>query len=296
MSRRISASLTVALLAAVVAYYQATHGALYDWEHYRLGGLSLLEGRSPYPAFVYPLPAALWSALFAWMPREIGGALFVGSAFGLLTFGLTRENFDQFPILCSGPALWCLISGQWAPLIVAAALTPTFALAAVGKPTLALAAFAYRPSWRFVWIGGAMVGASLLIRPTWPVEWITATRSGTDAKLWSIPVLQPFGVLLLLALAKWRTPEGRLLVAMSVVPQSLLIYDQFPLLLVAKGRAEVLAATLWSLVMPLLVGYLTIPADLSAADGTAQTFPFWARVITWTLYLPALGIVLRRKG
>ena len=292
---RVLVAVAVAVTSGALAWYKSRHGALYDFPHYAFGGRALLAGNDPYPSFVYPLPAAMWGALFAALPSHIGGALFVGSAFGFLAFALTRDGWHRLPILVSGPGLWCLQSGQWTPLVVAAAMTPAFAWAAVAKPTIGLAAFAYRPSWKFVWVCAATLALSLLVMPDWPLRWWGATHKANGDSLWAVPLLQPFGFLLALAAIRWRTPEGRLLLAMSIVPQSMLIYDQFPLLLIARTRAESIGFALWTQVVPLLVGFLTIPDGLSAADGTSATFPFWARTITLTMYLPALGVVLWRR-
>jgi hypothetical protein len=293
--KRLLVAILVAAIAGLIAWYKSRHGALYDFPHYLIGGRALLHGTDPYPAFVYPLPAAIVAVPFALFPVAIGGGLFVGLAFGFLTFGLTRYGWHRLPILASGPALWCLHSGQWTPLVVAAALTPAFAWAAAAKPTIGLAAFLYRPSWRFALVATGTVALSLIIMPDWPSRWWAATQHANTATLWTVPIVQPFGWLLALATIRWRTPEGRLLLAMSCVPQSMLIYDQFPLLLIARTRGESVAFALWSQVVPLAVAFLIIPDTLSAASGTNATFPFWAKVVTWTIYLPALGIVLQRR-
>jgi hypothetical protein len=297
ISARAAVSLTIALLSGVAAYHFSHHGGLYDFDHYMIGGRALVERTDPYAkGFVYPLPAAMWGALFASLPRDIGAALFVASSFGSLSFALTIDSWYRLPILLSGPALWCVYSGQWAPLILAAALSPAFAWAAAAKPTLGLAAFVYRPSKWFMWVGLATIALSLVIMHDWPMRWLDVTKSGHGGKLWSIPLLQPFGFLLALSAVRWRTPDGRLLLVMSCVPQSMLIYDQFPLLLIARTRAQSLAFSVYTAVIPLLVAFLTMPDTLSAKNGTAATFPFWARSLTLTMYLPALAVVLSRSS
>ena len=292
---RLVVACAVALVAGVIAWYKSRHGDLFDFPHYWNAGRALLDGTDPYPSFVYPLPAAMWAAPFALFSPAVGGGLFVGSAFGFVTFGLTANGWHRLPILVSGPALWCLHIGQWTPLVVAAALMPAFAWAAVAKPTIGFAAFARQPSWTFVWVGAGTLLLSFLVMPDWPFRWWAATHKAEGAH-WTIPVLQPFGWLLLLSVLRWRTPDGRMLLALSVLPQGMVIYDQFPLLLLARTRTEAITFALWSQVVPMGVGFLTIPKGLSAADGVAATFPFWARVVMFTLFLPALAVVLWRKG
>lgn len=290
---RLLVALAVALAAGFIAWYKSNHGALFDWPHYGNAGRALLEGRDPYPNFMYPVLAAMWAAPFALFSQAVGGGLFVGSAFGFVAFGLTKDNWDRLPILASGPALWCLHIGQWTPLVVAATLMPSFAWAAVAKPTIGFSAFAYKPTWRFVWVGGIAFLLTFVVMPDWPVRWWAATHKAEGAH-WTIPVMQPLGWLLLLSALRWRSPEGRLLLALSIMPSGLAIYDQFPLLLLARTRNEAIIFTLYSQIVPMGVGFLTIPPNLSAADGVAATFPFWARVVVYTLFLPALGIVLWR--
>jgi hypothetical protein len=290
----------VSIAAGLVAWMKIRQGyGAVDFAFFWVAGRALLGGGDPYTAvhpgvlhfdnwFMYPLPVAMVGALFAGVTLWVGDVLFVGASFGLLAFLLTRGGWHRLTILMSAPAIWCMTNGQWTPLVLAGALSPAFAWGALGKPTLGLAAFAYRPSWRFIVVAGVAFGVSLLVMPTWPLRWWETTRKAPPANYYS-PILQPFGWLLALSALRWRTPEGRLLLVLSCVPQSMLVYDQFPLLLLARTRVQSILFTLWTLVVPLSVAFLTIPPSLNGRD---QTYPFWARSLTLTLYLPALAIVL----
>jgi hypothetical protein len=231
-------------------------------------------------------------ATVAWLPQIAASVVFVAASFGLLAFALSADGWWRLPILMSAPALWCMTTGQWAPLTLAAAMMPAFAWAAVAKPTLGFAAFAYRPSWRFVWIAVATVCVTLIVRPSWPMHWWEAAHK-TASINYTIPLLQPFGWLLALAALRWQTSEGRLLLAMACAPQSMLMYDQFPLLLIARTRLEAIAFSLWSYLVPWSMVLVT---TRPAADTKAETLPYMARVLTLTMYLPALAVVLTRRA
>jgi hypothetical protein len=294
----------VACAAAVIAWVKIRqNGMLYDFAYFWVAGRALLSGGDPYVEvhpgvmhfdnwFMYPLPAAMAGAAFAWLPLHAASIAFVGVAFGLLAFALTADGWQRLPILLSSPAQWSMTTGQWAPLVVAAAASPAFAWAAVGKPTLGLAAFAYRPSWRFAWVAMATIAVSLAVRPDWPAHWLDVTRKTADIN-YAIPLMQPAGWLLVLAALRWRTSEGRLLLCMSCVPQSMLMYDQFLLLLVARTRLEAIAFSLWSHLAPFALAFVTATPT---ADTKAETLPYMGRVLTLTMYLPALIVVLWRRN
>jgi hypothetical protein len=213
---------------------------------------------------------------------------------GCLAWVVTRDSWNRWPILLSFPALWSVSSGQWSPLLTAAALSPVFAWAAACKPTLGTAAFLRQPSWRFVWIGLVPVVIAFMLMPDWPWRWRVAVE-GAPAGNYHVPLLQPFGFLLLAAVSRWRDPDARLLLGMSVVPQTMLVYDQLPLLLLARTRYQAYGFALWS--------YLSLWAAVFVAkhlglDYTAKSdsLALLARATTWLYYLPCVALVLLRPA
>ncbi len=50
--------------------------------------------------------------------------------------------------------------------------------------------------------------------------------------------MRPFGFLMALGLWRWRDPEARMLVALSLVPQTGLLYETLPALTVARSAKE----------------------------------------------------------
>jgi hypothetical protein len=275
-----------------------------DFSYFWVGARALVAGVSPYVAvapggpfhfdtgFMYPLPAALAVVPLAWLPVVPAGVLFGALGMGALAFAMTREGYHRLPILMSFPALWCVSSGQWAPFVTAAALVPGFAWAAAVKPTLGFASFAHRPSWRFVVVGAITIVVSLVIAPRWPVEWwgtIHARAGGS----YNVPLLTlPFGPLLLLAAFRWRHADGRLLLAMAMVPQTMLLYDQLALGLIARTRKQALVFGLWSYGG---IAFGTLIAPAADWNNKASALASLAQVIVAVYYLPALAVVLWRQ-
>ena len=254
----------------------------------------LLEGHDPYRViqatgpfpfsspFFYPLPAALLAVPVAPLPPDRAGALFFGVSTALLAFGLARDGVWRLLVLTAAPYFMAAANTQWSPLLAAAALLPGIQWVGAAKPNLGLAAFVYRPS-RWAVVGGlALVAASFLVLPGWVGGW-RASLAQTPHH--APPVLRLGGALLLLALLRWRTPEGRLLAAMACVPQVLYFYDQLLLWLIPRSwrQALFLSAASWAGV----VGWWTVRPR--GGSGLAAAEPF----VLGFVYLPALLLVLR---
>jgi hypothetical protein len=131
------------------------------------------------------------------------------------------------------------------------------------------------------------LGASFLIQPGWHETWLQNVR---EAPHFRPPVLRPFGFLLLLALLKWRRPEARWLLAISVVPLPPSFYDQLLLAVVCLTFRESLLFAASTCVLFFYVGFNTPQPDYLA----------WGRVVAngtvWICYLPVLAMVLRRPN
>ncbi|HEU5304214.1 MAG TPA: hypothetical protein VFU40_06170, partial [Gemmatimonadales bacterium] len=94
---------------------------------------------------------------------------------------------------------------------------------------------------------------------------------------------------LLLGLLKWRRPDGRLLAALALVPQTTALYETLPLALLCRNR-------------PQAAGFaaLTMLAHLLYLLGPQGPWPVGAEFQWWVLlglvYLPGLVLVLRRPN
>ena len=152
------------------------------------------------------------------------------------------------------------------------------------KPNLGLALFASRPRKAALLGILAILALSLVVLPSWPFDWWSALQRRSDHLV--SPVLRPFGWLLLLAALRWRTPEGRLLVVLSLVPQNSLPYELVPLALIPRNPIQmgVLVVGSW-----LAVG--TLGANLDLPDLGAMTARIWP-VMLVTVYLPMVYFVL----
>ena len=259
-----------AALAGVVAagfvyalYARQTRSVISDWDPTWAGTRALLQGRSPYAAIqvppwpnylLYPLPALLLTAPF--------------------TF-----------VLISGAMLWSWIDVQWPPLLMAAALVPSFSWMLAAKPTLGLALWCAYPNRKAV-IGGLLfVGLCFLIRPGWVAEWLASVaRTPHKAHL-----LRPGGFLLLLSLLRWRRPEARLLAVLALVPQTTALYEALPLALAAERKVE--AAAFASLTM---VAHLLYQLGPQGPWPVGAEYQWW--VMLCLIYLPVLGLILSRPN
>ena len=264
---------------------------LKDFGYFWAAGRVLLEGGSPYQSlYVYPLPAAVAAAPFAMLPAHWAVVLFVGLSMALCAFALTREGYQRLPILMSFPALTAMSTGQWSPLVLCAALGSGWGWVAALKPTLGAAMLARRLDWRGACWAAGFAALTLLIDPTWPLKWFRAMQDFAGVRLHHIPVMVPGGFLLLLAAARWRTEDGRLILGMSLVPQSMFFYDQLALGLLARTFRQSLVCALWSYAV-MAIAYLLAPKNLETIPQNAE---YLSRIITWAYYLPALAFALRR--
>ncbi|WP_275831618.1 hypothetical protein [Roseisolibacter sp. H3M3-2] len=248
----------------------------------------VIQPTGPYPyesRFPYPLPAAVVTLPLAPLAATVGAAHFFGLSAGAFAWALLRDGggLGRLWALAGAPFCMALAVVQWGPLVLLGALVPAFAWTLSLKPTLGLALFAWRPSWRAV-IGGAVLALiAMLWVPAWPLEWV---RAATQTTGHPAPVTQPFGWLPLLALLRWRDPDARLIAVLACVPQNPFFYDQLPLALVARSgwSAFGLAALSW-------VGYAGTRMHCSDPNFCG------AEAVPWTIglvYVPATLLVLAR--
>jgi len=205
----------------------------------------LWQGANPYLPILdsehtlyYPLPAVWVATLFAWMPPELSALVFVVVSAGLLGVALTRPDWRYAPLVLSMPFLTGAQFAQTAMLATAlGVLAPGLAFI---KPNLGTALFAWRPARRTVIVAGIMFALSIAVWPAWPRDWITVARaSPVHVAPWQMGI----GAIGLVGLIAWREPAGRLLAAMTFIPQAPFFYDQLPLVLVADTRREVMTYT-----------------------------------------------------
>jgi hypothetical protein len=222
------------------------------------------------------------------LPLELARAIWAGLGAALFTAAGLRYGRGLFVALLSASFLNTVVQGQWSTYLTAAAVLPWLGFMWTGKPSISAALFVGFPSRQAIIGGVVLVAVSLLLRPTWPGEWLGAIRNAELLPL----VARPGGLLLLLALLRWRLPEGRLLAALACVPQTVGLYETLPLFLIPRSR--------WQ-------GYLLAILSYAAAFWAVLLYPqpqgqpveavhsYRWPVLFVCLYAPALLMVLLRR-
>lgn len=302
---RIAVAVAIATVAAPLAYLEPGRagGDPGDLQQVWMGAVALLQGLDPYQVigpgrpfehdffFLYPLPASLIILPLALLSELSAAVVFVWISTALLAFSLTADGWHRLPLFLSVAFVMSVRRVQWAPLLTAAMHLPSLAWVLIAKPNIGLALLLAARSRKVVAVavagGAALMVASLLLIPTWPMGWLEAVGSARHTEA---PITQPGGVLVLLALLRWRRWEARLILALACVPQSLFWYDVLPLLLVATTFRESLILSLVS-----STGFLFEMFLLDDTDILAYYRRFGALLIA-VAYLPATLLVLRRPN
>jgi hypothetical protein len=265
-----------------------------DWHVFWTAGHAVVTGNDPYAAVLtlptgyplfYPGPALLLLAPFGLLPSKVAwlawGAL-AGGLFGLAAMRHGRGLWIGALSACFAEAV---TFGQWVPILIAAAILPWLGGVLAVKPSIGAALWIWRPTRSAVVGGLALLFLSLLVIPGWPGDWLAAVQRTNHIA----PVLKPWGWLLLLAAIRWRTPEGRLLLALACIPQTTSLYESLPLFLVCRQRWDAyLLAGLSQVAALVQHQYYSAPAQV-LETVIANRWP----VFLVTLWLPALVMVLR---
>jgi hypothetical protein len=238
----------------------------------------------------YPLTAVLVVMPFVNVHADVAAAVFEGVGFALAAYGLLSLATWRLLMLVSAPAAWAISNGQWAPLLVGAALLPWLGGLLACKPTIGAALFSWRPDRRIVLGGMLLVVICFAMQPTWLADWIDVTRRNPDVPRYVPPIRMLGGPVLALALLRWRRPEARLLFCLACVPQNVFFSDQLTLLLIPQSAVELSVGVVWTHVLERLAVLAHPP------NGDLIVTKIWAPYILWGLYVPALLLVLRRRN
>ena len=257
----------------------------------------LVHGVNPYPIatqwfkypLFYPMPAVLLAVPFTLLPLDLARPVFDIVTGCALVYALWRYR-GPYAVLAilSGAYLFALRNGQTTPLMVAASLIPALGFLLVVKPNTGLPLWLARPS-RLAVIGGlAFLLVGLVVLPSWPRDWWAALHQDNGHLV--PPVLRPFGFLLLLAALRWRSTEGRLILAIAFIPQNTLPHELVSLALIPANLLEmgIYVAGSW---IAVAVAADRMHHSHSIAEWTATSWP----AALLGVYLPMLWLMLRRR-
>lgn len=298
-----STILGIAVATYVIMLGRANPEFVSDFDQVWAGARALWEGTDPYSVvgpggtFVwkwplyYPLPALLLTAPLGLVSVLTARAAFAAVSAALLAWAVTKDGWFRLPIFISVSFLVTMELGQWSALYTAAYFLPILAAIGVAKPNfggvVTVAARANATIIAVITGGLLLLVISQLVQPGWHERWLENLRS---APHFIAPVQRRFGFLLLLLLLKWRRPEARWLLALSLVPQAPSFYDQLLLFVVCTTFRESLVLAASTVVLFFFVGFNTPQPDYLS----------WGRVVgsgtVWFCYLPALVMVLRRPN
>jgi hypothetical protein len=299
VSLTMTAALTGALLACIV--WSRPQPVRSDLAPVWASARALLHQQDPYEAVgpgraydtvfpqIYPMTSIVTAAPLALLPLRWADALFVGLGFGLFTWAATSRRLmtPALVALVSLPALMTLQTSQWSLLLTGAALMPVCGWLLIAKPTIGLALFAAYPRWKTAVGCAALLALSFLILPGWLPEWRATLASAPHVVA---PITRPGGLLVLLALLKWKRAEARLLVALACVPHTTAPYETIPLFLIPATWLQ--AWGLWACaVLAYVAQWATGPYG-----SQAEYWASGARWIVALIYLPCLVMVLRRPN
>jgi len=287
----------IALAAAgyvLVFYGHQSPLTVSDFDAIWTAARALRAGHDPYGAIQsppwpwnlqYPLPAVLIALPFSLLPLALARAAFMGVSAGLLAYGLARHAWWPLIMLAGGQMFFAIQSVQWTPLFAAAVLLAPLQVLWAVKPTTGLTLFAAYPNWRTVVGAGVLVTLAFLAWPHWLDGWLAAARIAPHRPA----ILRGGGVLLLLALLRWRLPEGRQLAVLALMPLSPHLYEALPLMLVARSRRELLCLAVCGTLG--LGAWAVTPHAVGPDHGPLS----WA-IVFLSGYLPALIVVLRHRS
>jgi len=241
----------------------------------------LCHRENPYdtPLEQYPVTAAIFAFPFISLSPATAGAAFYGVSSALLALGLTQRGYQRLLVFLAYPYWAGMIAVQWSPLLMAAALLPLLLPVTMAKPQIGLPIAINYLTKRGLVACVITLLLTLLVLPRWPLWWI---RQFVNYQHF-IPVLVFPGILVALALLRWRNQDARLLFLASLMPQRW-FFDSFILWLIPKTRRELL----WTVLLSWLPGiwrWYFIP----------RSFTQVGRWVVLFFYLPMLIIIWMRS-
>ena len=297
-------ALAAGLFTAVIAALRWRYHPVFpsDLDHLWHAARAVLSGGNPYDvagpgkAFewewgvFYPLPAILLVTPLTALPVAAARFVFSVVAGATLGFAMGARWRTLWPLFISQAFFLAVSRNQWSPFMLAAVWIPAMGFIIAAKPNIGLIALAAQRREtvvRVVLLAGALCVISFIVRPSWPGEWLAHARSAPNKE---IALLQPAGFLLLAGLVLWRTVQGRLFLAASVVPQTPSVYDALLLFPLCQTRLQAAFLALLTHVAQFTVLQLGPYANHDAFYDSL------ASIIVLLVMIPALAIALRNHA
>jgi hypothetical protein len=261
-----------------------------------IGARAVISGLDPYAVvptagtrypLYYPLPAVLLGLPFGAFSFPVARVLWAGVSGATFMLAALHYRRGLLTALLSANLLNAVVQGQWSPLLTAAAVLPAISWVWAAKPSVGAALFIAFPSRRALIGCLLLAGISLAVYPTWPLRWAEALRESNHVA----PILRPGGVVLLLALIRWRQAEARLLAALACVPQTIGLYETLPLFLIPRTRWQ--GYSLAALSYVAAFGQAAVVPRLPGMTWEAMNAARWPFIFL-LLYLPALLMLFSR--
>ena len=294
------ARVVLALCAAYIGGLLASHtGFAADFRPVHRAAQLVAEGTDPYLERTYPFtPWPLQypgTTLLVLQPlraidEHTARVTFVALGAFLFALGLTRDGFARTPLLLGYPFLSCLSVAQFPTWVAVAAMWIGAGWLATVKPNLGLAVLAGMRDRRSFITACALCGvltlASFVWFPRWPLEWLRNTLEAPD----NVPIVAGWiGVPMLLSALKYRDPDARTLLALSLVPQNVLAHATLILWRIpTTAKQSALVAALSWLIVPIVFRH-PYPSHASFVAVMRPT-------VIVCCYLPLLWLVLRRPN
>jgi hypothetical protein len=241
----------------------------------------LLNGRNPYhrELQLYPLPAALFGLPFVRMAEPIAAGIFYGLSSAALAFGLTRWGYHRLLIFAAYPYWAGMLTVQWMPLIMACAFFYPLWGAILAKPQIGVPIALTRLDRRGLTVSAGVLLVSFLVMP----HWVQAWRAELGGYVHFIPLFVFPGMLLAVALLRFRDRDARLLLLSACMPQRW-FYDAFILWLIPRSRREIVYTVGLSWIAGIWRWYY-------APHYATEV----ARVMILSMYVPMLVVLFLRK-
>jgi hypothetical protein len=291
----VRAALGIGLLAVALSELTAAIAwpGFSDFVDPWLGARALLHGDNPYAVvwaahpgvpLYYPLPGLLLIAPLAILPRIHAEAIFTGLGVGALAYAGWGSPLI---VACLSASLLASIAmGQWTPLLTASALLPSLGFVWACKPSIGLGVALGYGNRRSFYLALGATSLAVLLWPGWVQTWLASLQGSP----YVMPIRRPGGALLLLALLRWRRPEGRLLAGLACIPQLGMLYETVPLFLIPRSRWDAYGLAISTHLAGLLM-YLHRDTGLPLVDELTRQWP----IMLILVYLPALILVLLDK-